>query len=404
MLVAIQLALGPKIRLSQWGIAAESNAAVMEGAAWLQGRLDLPNQGTDPAHKRMHDTACYDGKVYNVFPPLLAFLTVALAPLHKFLLGRADIWVQSTHLLFVFWPLPITGFFVFRRQVGDSAWAAVLTVAWMGGTALLPNIAGASTGLLGQINHVLSQVGLLILAADCLGRRRIWPSLIGLAISTWTRQMTALFALPLLWVAWKEKKLGRCLAGLAVVAAPLLILNHLKFGSPLDFGYRHIYVNRDEEPLARRCRQHGLFSPHFLPENFYYMHIAPPRVDEVSLTRIHVLSAGQHGTSIWITSPFLVFVLISAGPWLRDPTRRALMLGTLPVMLGNLCYHGTGFLQDGYNRFALDFLPIWLVVAAPWTRGGWRTWLFLGCVAWSLLYFQQITPNQAILASAVGGE
>lgn len=402
MLASIQLIMGPKLRLSQWGIAADSNAAVMEASAWMQGRLDLPDQGPDPAHRRMHDTAYFNGKVYNVFPPLMAFLTVLLAPIHHALLGRTDIWLPTTHLLTLFWPIPIVGFLVFRKQVGDSAWAALLTVGWMGGTALLPNLAATGTGLLGQVNHVASQVGLLILAADVLGRKRIWPALIGLAIAVWSRQMAMLYAIPLLWIAYRQRKLGLCFAGLSVIVLPLLILNHLKFGNPLDFGYPYIYVNRDHEELARKCRESGLFSLRFFPENFYYMHLAPPRVDEVSLTRIHVNPAHLHGTSIWITSPILVYVLVSWRRWMAEPERQVLMLGTFLVMFGVLCYHGTGFIQAGYSRFALDFIPVWLVAIAPMTTGRWRSWVTIACIAWSLLYFQTITPNQAILTNLSG--
>lgn len=396
MLAAIQLIMGPKIRLSQWNARADENAGVLEGVAWMQGRLDLPDQGPDPAHTRMHDTAYHDGKVYNVFPPLVGFLTVILAPLHRLMLDRADLWLQTPMVLLVFWPIPIAGFLVFRRQTGDAAWAALLTVGWMGGTALLPELSDAGRGQLAQMDHVLSQLGLLVVAADLLGRQRIWPALIGLTIAVWTRQMTCLYALPLLYVAWQRKRLLPCIAGLVVIAAPLLTLNHLKFGSPIDFGYRHIYVNRDSEPLAERCNAHGTFSPHFIADNFYYMHLAPPEVQEITTTRVHVVAPDLHGVSIWITTPLLFWVFIDIRRWWADPRRRLLMLATLPVMLGLLCYHGTGFIQPGWNRFALDFLPIWLAVIAPWTRGGWRTWFTLGCIAWSLLYFQTLTPNVAV--------
>ncbi|GMU34555.1 MAG: hypothetical protein HS101_19355 [Planctomycetia bacterium] len=396
MLVAIQLVMGPKIRLSQWNVRADENAGVLEGVAWLDGRLDLPNQGADPSHTRMHDTAYYDGKVFNVFPPLVGFLTVILSPLHRLMLDGADVWLQTPMVLLFFWPVPIVGFLVFLKQTGDPAWAALLTVGWMGGTALLPELADAGCGQLAQMNHVASQVGLLIFAADLLGKQRIWPALLGLAISVWTRQMTCLYALPLLIVAAKQRRIAMCLIGLAVIAAPLLTLNQLKFGSPLDFGYRHIYVNRDSEELAERCREHGVFSPHFLPDNFYYMHLAPPRIDEVSTTRVHIVAPHQHGVSIWLTTPLLLLFLIDARKWYRDARRRLLALGTLPVMVGLLCYHGTGFIQPGWNRFALDFLPIWLAIIAPYSRGGWRGWFTIGCIAWSLLYFQTLVPNLAM--------
>ena len=41
----------------------------------------------------------------------------------------------------------------------------------------------------------------------------------------------------------------------------------------------------------------------------------------------------------------------------------------------------------GYFPYALDFLPVWLVVIAPWAVEGWRRWFTLGCLAYSALYF-----------------
>jgi len=355
---------------------------------------------------RPHDTACFEGKVYNVFPPLLSILTVILSPLHTSLLHLPEgMWSPQTYVLLAFWTLPVTGFVVFRRRVGDSAWAAVLTLAWMGGTAVLPNLNHARTAYLGEVNHVLSQIGLLILAADLLGRQRIWPGLIGLLIATYTRQITFLYGLPLLWVAWRNggfRRFALCGAGLAVIAAPLLTLNYLKFGKPLDFGYRFIYVGREDGPMGRRCLTYGTFSTRYLtgidaydPGNAYFLHLAPPTIDvgAFSLSGVPIRDRNGQGISLWITTPLALWVLIAVPRWWRERRARVLMLSTLPVMIGVLCYHSPGFLEHGYSRFALDFLPIWLVVIAPMTRGGWRTWLSLMMIAWSLLYFQSIVPN-----------
>ncbi len=386
MLAANQLMLGPVIRLSQWDLSAEIDAGVAEGLAWLNHRLDIPHPGRDAARDRMHDTAYYNGKVYNVFPPLVPLLTVVVSPLHRLIAMPTDRWFPFFEQLLFFWPLPIVGFFVFRRQCDDPAWAALLTVGWMGGTALLPNLEYTRHGYLGPINHVLSQIGLLILAADLLGRQRIWPALIGLFIAVWSRQMTCLYAMPLLYVAWQRRRLMLCLLGLVVIAAPILTLNWLKFGNVAEFGYRFIYVNRDDA-MAQRA-SHGIFSPVFFMENLWYMHAELPAV-EPGLTNVRIAASGD-GASIWFTSPILLYVLIDARRWWRDPRRRLLMLSTIPVMLGLLFYHTTGFMQIGYNRFALDFIPIWLAVIAPFSRGGWRTWFTLAATAWSLLYFQSV--------------
>lgn len=413
---AIQLVAGPKIQLSQWQASEEWNAGIAEGGAWLRGRLDLPplvngrldwsyptatGDGSDFA-RRLHDTAYVPNqdRIYNVFPPLAAIMTVALTPLHR-VLGLPDgFWPAATLVYLIYIPLVITGFVVFNRRLNDPVWAAVLTLGWICGSAVLPNLRAAQGGQLAQIYHVVSQIGLLILAADVMGRQRIWPGLIGLLISTYTRQLTCLYGIVLLWVAYKKygpRGLALCIGGLAVIAAPLCALNYAKFGSPLDFGYRYIYEGREIEEMAVNCHTHGVFSPHFAATNFYYLHIAPPRIADVSLTGINVQEDNPYGTSMWITTPMAVWALISAGQWWKEQSARWLMLGTIPVMLGLLCYHSPGFLELGYNRFALDFLPIWLLVSAPFTRGGKRTWVSVVLMMWSLLYFQAIVPNSPMV-------
>ncbi len=434
MMAAVQLALGPKLRLSQWQASAESNAAIAEALAWLDGRLDITPAGSRKdlrlAENRPHDTAWFEGRVYNVFPPLVTIISLVLHPWHWIMAVPAGFWLTTPMVLACFWPLPITGFLVFRRRVGSDVWAAVLTFAWLGATPLLPNLHGTATGYLGQMDHVLSQVGLLLVADNVLGGRRLWPGLVGLLICTWSRQITFLYAPALLFVAARRggwKHLLACAAGVAAIAAPLLVLNHLKFGDPLDFGYRYIYVGREDAGMGKRVAEHGVFSPHFIPENLYYMHLAPPDVDlaNSSLVELKISDANQYGTSLWLTTPLALWIFLAAPAWWRDRRARWLFGGSLLVMAGLACYHSPGYISHGYSRFALDFLPVWLVMVAPYTFGdarlkhggaeppaeapgaglvvqpraalgaldGWRTWLTLAMIAWGLLYFQAITPD-----------
>lgn len=425
LLIAIHLIAGKKLQLSQWTASADDNAAIAEAMAWRAGRLDLPHDGRDAAVDRMHDTAWHNEKVYNVFPPLMVFLSYAAAPLNEALSGRPDFWQPTLYTLLAFGPLPLLGFLVFRRATNSDWRGAIITLAWIAGSPLLPALGEARGAYLGSLNHVFSQSGLLLLLWDVLGKRRIWPGLVGLAVAVWSRQMTALYAPALLWAAWRRpsvergfsrnKRAAGTILGLAVIAAPLLTLNYLKFGNPLQFGYGYIYENRSAGYVEDRFRAHGVFSHHFIPENAYYQFIAPPHV-ALGWDGVQVTELNNIGTGILWTTPIVIWLLIAFGSCLAQPSTRTLLLCSLAVMLGDMCYHSPGFLQSGYSRFALDYLPIWLALAAgrmfdmpctkpvkidqsPW---GWRNWVTVACVAWSLFYFQTITPD-AYFRTVVGG-
>ena len=386
-LAGLQLVVGDRVQPFRWDLTAEKNLGVAEANAWLHGQLDLGN--ADTTLRRPHDTALKDGRVFNVFPPLVSALTVVLAPLHKLLLGASDRWLPILATLVALGPLPVLGYFLLRRESSDSAWGGLLTLSWIGGTALLPVLTASRFGDTVHLNQVLSQAGLLILAGDLIGRQRVWPGLIGLWIATWTRPITFLYAISVFIVSIRRQRIVMCAVGLALIAGPLLVLNSLKFGSPLDFGYAYVYAGR-YDPIAARAAAHGLFSLAFLPENAWYMFAAPPEI-EISATSVRIVP-NVWGTSIWITSPILLLALLSCRRWWADGRRRLAMLGTLPVILGDLCYHNTGFVQPGYSRFALDFIPIWMLVIAADSRNGWRAWYTLAATAWGLLYFHWIVP------------
>lgn len=392
LIIALCIACGRNLVLSQWQLTADGNAGVAEAVSWLHGRFDLPFKGNDPTdpESRGWDTAFYNGKVYNISAPLIGILTYILHPFHSHVLGFPEgDWSPWTFVWLLYWPLPIAGFFVFRNRLGDSAWAALLTFAWIGGTATLPNLTLTGRGLLGQMDHIMSQVGVLILINDILGRRRIWPGLVGLLITTYSRQLTFLYGFVLLWAAWKyrgPKVAALCLGGMTAIVLPLFALNYAKFDSPLDFGYRYIYVGRDDDS-AVKCREFGTFSPHFFLENAYYMHLAPPEIAEVSPNSLVIRETNGYGTSLWITTPLAFFIFLSWKQWWPRPPERVVMICTFLIMAALLCYHTPGHWGHGYSRFTMDFMVVWLVVIAPFTRGKWQTNVTFACTAWSVWYF-----------------
>lgn len=403
MLIGIYVIACPIIRLSDWQIGL-NNHGWIEAKAWWSGRIDLPIDAPAPEVPRPRDTAWFDGKVYNVFPPLWTFISYVTIGLLRLQSGWGELTAGDVDAFYAPWyvgivalPLPIVGFWAFRNAIGRSDWAAVLTGCWILGTPLFSLLFSCREGEVNSINHVISNTALMLIAADLLGARRIWPAAVGLVLGAWTRQLTFLFLPAILYVAWQSaahRVRNMLIVGVAAVIAvgTLASLNWLKFGNPLDNGYAHIYTGRTDE-YARRFREHSsVFDPRYIPRNLYQMNIALPEA-RISRMRL-ILDSHGDGVSLWLTSPVLLYGIFFVRRWWHDPTRRALMLSSALVLLGILCYHTTGSVQKGMYRFAMDFAPIWLVVIAPWVTEVRHRYILLACFAWSALYFHIFCLSQ----------
>jgi hypothetical protein len=161
----------------------------------------------------------------------------------------------------------------------------------------------------------------------------------------------------------------------ALGVAPALLgqaaYNWARFGSPLEFGYR--WMN-SPGPLLERQATWGQFSLYFLRENLYTLLIRPPLV---SLSPLHV-EPDPWGMGLLFTCPALLLAL--GRTWRSAPTmaRRAslrlgLWLSIALVQIPSLLYFNTGSYQFGY-RFALDWLPLGVMLAAMGTGGRLRWW------------------------------
>lgn len=409
MLVAWYAVVAPRAELSQWQIRAgggtpnvggelsllhiqaAGSAPYREALAWQSGRMDLPHPGRDTLHDRLHDTAyvAETGKVYSVTPPLLTLVCLSAATLDRYVLG-VDSEVIGPILFHtaVLAPLCVLAFWAFRSQISDPRWAAFLGFAFLAASTNYPLVVWSKGGNAGYVNHLLGQAGILLIFGDLLGKRRIWPAAIGLVVGAWSRQLTLLYALPILATAWfgvrRRRDMAIAAAAVAVAAGALMVLNQLKFGSPLDTGYARIYAGRTDE-LALRAEQ-GLFALRWVPENLSTMLWSLPDVD-VDQQGLSI-KGGVNGNSLPFSMPVVVLAFVAGGAWFRDRRRRWIMASTIPVVLGVLLYHAPGFISTGCYRFGMDYVPVWLIVAAPaLVSARWRWWT-LGCTAWSLVYFQ----------------
>ncbi len=366
------------------------NIQIAEAEAILTGRLDLP--------ERRWDTAFKDGKVYSYFPPLFTFIAAAVVPVfggvpHLLIVGLAAL-------------IPLLAYVLFVRLSNSIVWGVLLAIGMVMGTSLWPIMDKMMRGATPySVNHVLAVVGLLMLLISCLSRKHLILGGMGLVVAALSRQMTLAYALPLFFFPWRghgDRRLRMpfviTLGACGVALGGTMTMNGLKFGNPLDSGYMHNYVDRDDA-FALDARAHGLFSPHYVPRNLYYMNVGLPGLHKISIGEDHrwYLRPNEMGVGIWWTTPMLLWLFAGWKSIWSDPQRRHLLLATLLIIAALMFWHGTGSVQRGFNRYSLDFVPVLFALVVPDCLKNRRNrWLTVGCVVWSLLYFAIWLPRPNI--------
>ncbi len=412
LLAGLYLAAGDQLGLSKWGVIPVGNTALAEAIAWHRGTLCLAwSFGEDVE---------VDGQRYNVVGLAFVILSYIGIALSGWMGAPPEQFYPPLYVATVALPIPFLGYWAFRSVVKSPAWSAVLAAYLILGTSLLPVLGLCGAGHLYKINHALAVSGLLLLGGDLLGRRRYWPSIIGLCLTVWSRQMTCFYVLPLLWLAWRDcdrrspnshqevspaaptetdntsaprthrtrRTFYGALIGVLFVAAVPMTLNTLKFGNPFDTGYPRLYEGRDDR-IARDAHEQ-FYGPRYFLRHAKAMYLSYPAWDIRGGT-LYPMTDEMDGGSIWFTSPLLLAVFLTWRRWWRDPYRRVLMLGSFVVMLALMGYHTTGAVGKGYYRYSLDFIPIWLLVIAPYVlRSRHGPNLTIACLAYSLLYFDII--------------
>jgi hypothetical protein len=393
VIVAVEVLHGARLDWTRWEIGVFVNSHATEGYRWWSGRLDL---GEQPSDTRETAHLADGDRWYAVGAPglsIVAFLLTLPLPIREFNAEAPSLLVAGVFGFAVI----VLAYVVFFRATHSVPWAVVWTLAYVAGTAVLRQMEIGRGGDGPALRHLLSQIGLLLIALDLLGPKRIGSSLFGLVIAAWARPLTILYAPALFYAAKAPAKHGRgfrdvrgrrnvilIAATLALIIAVPAVMNALKFGNPFDTGYRYVYQGR-EDFEAQNYHRYGLFSWRYVPENAFYMLAAVPRVARES-GGLEFRPYG-HGGALWLSSPLVVLAWLGLRRWWGDPVRRWLMLGSVFILVGILCYHTTGQPQAGYYRFALDVIPIWMAMAASAGVSGWRRWGVPALAAWGVGYF-----------------
>jgi hypothetical protein len=194
-------------------------------------------------------------------------------------------------------------------------------------------------------------VGGLFLAAAVLSRPNavlLWPALLFIQIQHNHDEYRPF--------DWKRAiRWGMASAVPLVLAVGLLLVyNRLRFGSFMDFGYTTI---NGSEYTVDRAQTYGIFNPHFIPFNLYWMFVG---LDGKLIPQCGYYLTRGLGMSIFLTSPALVYLFRkfkitwwTVGCWLSILLSVALLA----------MYHNNGANQYGY-RYVMDFfMPIVLLIA-----------------------------------------
>ncbi len=166
-----------------------------------------------------------------------------------------------------------------------------------------------------------------------------WPPLVlarFLAGANWPRVIRTgvIFALPILACSTAQ-----------------LWMNQARFDDPWTFGHEYLTVR-----WQTRIATWGLFSFHFLSKNLAVFTASMPWF---TVTAPHVKISG-HGLALWVTTPNLLWLL---WPKRMDARMVGLYVAAFCVMLLNLCYQNSGWVQFGY-RFSLDYMLLLIALLA----------------------------------------
>jgi len=345
-----------------------TNSYAQLAQGWLQGRFD-----TDLCVDG--DCALFNGKTYIIFPPLPGIITLPFVALFGPEFAGFSLLAVLAFLAsgWLWWR-------IFSQQSGSRDIALLLVCVVLFASPL------AFVTLRGDHVWFFAQSWGFLFASAALYFALVRPNalLVGLFIGMafLCRQMTILY-LPVLYVlmldkdrAWFTIDWTAIRRVMALSAFPLAAIavyfayNAARFGSPLETGYSYIFPIEWETGedvaifLRDRVRDLGIFSDQYFLFNFIYMFIAGPHVEFAGKYLTEMASFDINGASIFLVTPALLFALLA--PWNRDFW---FGLGTVALILGmTLFYHSNGFSQYSAQRYALDWLPLLLVLLARGVR------------------------------------
>lgn len=337
--------------------AAGSNSFAALAEAFLNGRLWV-DKCPD------FDCAVFNGRTFIIFPPLPAFVAMPFVALFGFAHFKG----------FVFLALAISG-------ASLAMWHAIfraLNVERMDAMWLLAALALASplfqvTARADGVWFFAQVIGFFLMTASIwavICRNSLAIAGIFIALALHCRQMAVFYPLFLAVLAMKpgERFLMPSRArirGFGLAALPFLIAlmilfayNSARFGHPLDIGYSYIVNPGVDTFISRRIAEQGLFSRDYLLFNTLYLFVQGLHFEFSGPLLTQLTGIDKAGSALFVASPWILLAFYSK-------LDRVFAAGamTIAIIAGiTLFYHSNGADQINTQRYALDWLPILLVL------------------------------------------
>ena len=343
--------------LTGFGPGGAKNIHVYQALALLDGHVYLPF--SEPGVN--FDIALHNGIYQCPFPPFPAIV----------LLPFVALFGEATRVVPISLALTALNIIVLAQLLKkleiEARFIPWLVAAFVLGSPYWGVVRGSSIG--SYFSHVVAVTGILLALNEAFGRAR--GGLVGLflGIAFLSRQLSVYTAIFLAAVLWQhprfnshKERLGSLLtfgSSFGVAIAVYLTFNWLRFGNPFDTGYSKWVLT--DPFMLERWNNFGSFHPWYFFHNFAYMFIqgfhlefSPP----MYLDKPHV---DPFGTSLTFASPFVFFAFQARG---RKFLRWGAWISVGFCLLHALFYFGNGWVQENGIRYALDFIPVLVVLVA----------------------------------------
>ncbi|GAB6845471.1 4-amino-4-deoxy-L-arabinose transferase-like glycosyltransferase [Methylorubrum rhodinum] len=331
--------------------------AFLHGRLWIESCPEI-------------DCALYQGRTYVIFPPLPALVAMPFVALFGFpgFKGFVFLGLALSALSLLAWRAIL-------RALGVARADALWLVAALAFASPLYQVTLRADG----VWFYAQAVGFLMVtaslwAAICRKSLPLAGLFVGLAFLC--RQMAIFYPLFLLFLCLpRERPLLEALrgavkpvllAGIPVAAALTVYFayNYARFGSPTETGYGFIHNPDQTSFIWHRIREIGLFSREYLLFNTLYLFLQGIHFEFGGPSLTTLTGFDKAGTALLVASPWVLLAFYA-----KLDRVFAAGAAVIAIIAGiTLLYHSNGAEQIATQRYALDWLPILIVLMARGTR------------------------------------